>query len=158
MVPCDHLVTIVNRIAGYGTWDDLSRSRSTRTVEGAMSHMLRLMAALLIVQGAWANSALLKTSVKISNGLTRIDFTGDGREDLVLLSNQSNFNAHGVQIVTFYTYDQDVLLAIPVELAAVGNRTREILVSGGADCILHDFRLFAGQEPNTATLILADRA
>jgi hypothetical protein len=33
----------------------------------------------------------------------------------------------------------------------------EVTISGGADCILHDFRLLAGSGKTAASLILADR-
>lgn len=92
--------------------------------------------------------------LQLSNGENRLDFTGDGKPDLVMIAHRANFNAHGFDVVTFYTQDAD-----PVEggswtivpLFVGTDESQHVTVGGGADCLLHDFRLFQGM------LIVADR-
>ena len=98
--------------------------------------------------------------VHIPNGISTIDFTGDGQPDVVVSAHRDNFNAQGFDVVTFYTQVNDEehsrqLQSIPIFRA--GKESREVTVSGGAACLLHDFRLLAGAKPDSAMLVLADR-
>jgi hypothetical protein len=96
----------------------------------------------------------------LKNGLNYVDFTGDGVKDLIVVAHRSNFNAHGYDAVSFYTQAalSDGNNSSPEEWHIVpltygGQEHLNIRVSGGADCVLHDFRLIA----STGSVILADR-
>jgi hypothetical protein len=99
--------------------------------------------------------------VKVSNGLNSVDFTGDGISDLVVIGHRENFNAHSFEVASFYISVQtegggakqwDI-----VPLMDKNKEKFEITIGGGADCVLHDFRLIAGSGKVPAVLILADR-
>ena len=99
--------------------------------------------------------------VKIGNGITEVDFTGNGVPDLIVSGHRENYNAHSFDVVSFYVPIQDnpskakTWNIIPI--MASGSEKWQVTVGGGADCVLHDFRLLAGHGKDSATLILADR-
>jgi hypothetical protein len=115
---------------------------------------VRLAAAcLLVLLPAFAQAA---APVSLKNGMNRIDFTGDGRADEVIVAHRENFNAHGFEVVTFHVEDGDTLLQVPL---FDGDDERQFAtISGGADCTLHDLRLLPGTAGAPMTLIVADRA
>ena len=99
--------------------------------------------------------------VKIRNGVNSVDFTGDGISGLVVLGHRENFNAHSFEIATFYISAQSVSgNAKQLDIVPIMGKNKEkfeVAIGGGADCILHDFRLLAGSGKTPAVLILADR-
>ncbi len=100
--------------------------------------------------------------VELKSGINSVDFTGDGALDLVMMAHRENFNAHDFEVASFYVL-VDAEEGHPqqwniVPVMAKGQEKLEVIVSGGADCVLHDFRLLAGSGATPATLILADRA
>lgn len=100
--------------------------------------------------------------VRLEFAPNSVDFTGDGVADLVMMSHRENFNAHSYEVASFYVL-VDAEDGHPrqwniVPVMAKDKERLEIIVSGGADCVLHDFRLIAGFGTTPATLILADRA
>lgn len=112
-----------------------------------------LFAGCLIGLPALAQAA---APVALENGLNRIDFTGDGRADLVVVAHRENFNAHGFDVVSFHVEDGDTLLQVPL---FDGDDERQFTtVSGGADCSLHGLRLLPGKAGEPMTLVIADRA
>ena len=112
-----------------------------------------LFAGCLIGLPALAQAA---APVALENGLNRIDFTGDGRADLVVVAHRENFNAHGFDVASFHVEDGDTLLQVPL---FDGDDERQFAtVSGGADCTLHDLRLLPGKPGEPMTLVVADRA
>lgn len=112
-----------------------------------------LFAGCLICLPAFAQAA---APVALENGLNRIDFTGDGRADLVVVAHRENFNAHGFDVVSFHVEDGDTLLQVPL---FDGDDERQFATaSGGADCTLHDLRLLPGKAGEPMTLVVADRA
>ena len=99
------------------------------------------------------------TVVKLHYGVNRVDFNNDGREDLVIVARRGNFNAHGFDVVTFYAngpQNEDGHLAI---VSMFDNDKEELTleVSGGADCLLHDFRLLKPKRGNQTLLVVAAR-
>jgi hypothetical protein len=100
-------------------------------------------------------------AVSLRNGINRVDFTGDGVADVVVVGYRNNNNAHGFDVVTFYVHDP-LFPAEPEHLSIVpifdeAEERQFVTTSGGADCLLHDFRLFSGPMPDMATLIVANR-
>jgi hypothetical protein len=90
----------------------------------------------------------------LRNGLNRVDFTGDGKADLVVIAHRENFNAHGFDVVSFHANDGGLL---QVPLFDGDDEAQFATISGGADCVLHDLRLLPGKRGEPATLVRADR-
>ena len=116
------------------------------------TRLARLAALACLLSPAFAHAA---QPLPLRNGLNRVDFTGDGRTDLVIIARRENGNAHGFDVVSFHVEDGD-LLQVPL---FDGDREAQFAtVHGGADCVLHDLRLLPGATGEPATLIRADRA
>jgi hypothetical protein len=117
--------------------------------------------ALLISSQAVAGDQSKHDVVKIGNGITQVDFTGEGVQDFVVSGHRENYNAHSFDVVSFYVPVQDDAGTSKqwniVPVMTKGSEKEQVDVSGGADCVLHDFRLLAGHGKEAATLILADR-
>ena len=78
---------------------------------------------------------------------------------MAVLAHRENFNAHSFEVLTLY------LKSGPApgtwHLVPVFDRDRERLeltISGGADCLLHDFRLVREGKGHPLRLLVADRA
>jgi hypothetical protein len=101
------------------------------------------------------------TVVKLSYGTNQVDFNNDGKEDLVVLARRENFNAHGFDVVSFYSEQpQDGNKAKVLGIIPIFDKNNEKLtfnVSGGADCILNDFRLLKPKLGIQSLLIIANR-
>ena len=93
--------------------------------------------------------------IKIRNGVTRVDFVGNGVSDIIISGHRENFNAHSFDVVSFYIPVEDNWNIVPI--FENEKEKLQITVSGGADCLLHDFRLIKGDFKKPATLIIADR-
>lgn len=115
-----------------------------------MSRSLACLALLLLPAFVQAAQPL-----PLRNGLNRVDFTGDGKPDLVTIARRENYNAHGFDVVTFQA-DDGALLQVP--LFDGDDEIQFATIRGGADCVLHDLRLVPGGAGEPATLIRADRA
>jgi len=102
---------------------------------------------------------------KIVYGVNAVDFGPPGTHGTVLLGWRENFNAHGFGVATFYLKTpkgavsglrrDDVL-----GLVSIWDGQKEELTvntSGGADCVLHDFRLLISNQHKPSLLVLADR-
>jgi hypothetical protein len=97
--------------------------------------------------------------VKLHYGENRVDFNNDGVEDLIVLAKRENFNAHGFDVVSFYANESQSSKE-PLGVVSIFDQNKENLtleVSGGADCVLHDFRLLKSKHGKGALLIVADR-
>jgi len=98
--------------------------------------------------------------VQFANGVTNTDWSSDGQSDAIMLGYRPNFNAHGFNVATFYIFgesDGNNSKWNIVPLIEDDGEKFELFKSGGADCVLHDFRLLKGSKPNDAMLIVADR-
>ena len=60
--------------------------------------MSRSLTCLVLLLPAFAQAA---QPLPLNNGLNRVDFTGDGKPDLVTIAHRENYNAHGFDVVTF---------------------------------------------------------
>ncbi len=117
--------------------------------------------ALLVAVPIVATGQPTVDVVKIGNGITQVDFAGEGTPDLIVSGHRENYNAHSFDVVSFYVPLQGNASKAKewniVPIKAKENEKWQVTVSGGADCMLHDFRLLAGHGKGAATLILADR-
>jgi len=99
--------------------------------------------------------------VKLTYGPNRIGLPGLNVLCWAILSRRENFNAHGFDIFSLQMKDAGKG-PNPTDWMAVTffNDKEEQLVltvGGGADCLLHDFRLLKSQSGKTLQLVLADR-
>lgn len=98
--------------------------------------------------------------VPIDAGMNHL--TLGGRNIVAVRAWRENYNAHGYDVVTFYAARQDPskggLDLVPLLPSAQGGEKEhdEVVVNGGADCLLRDFRLVRGDQ-GVVQLILADR-
>jgi hypothetical protein len=103
--------------------------------------------------------------VKIVYGVNAVNFGPQATHGTVVLGWRENFNAHGFGVATFYLkapkgtvsgLQRDDMLG----LVSVWNGDKEewtVTTSGGADCVLHGFRLLISTQQKPSLLVLADR-
>jgi hypothetical protein len=107
--------------------------------------------------------------VKLVYGVNAVSFGPAGTQGTVLLGWRDNFNAHGFGVGTFYLkapqgtippsfQNDDVLRLVTVWDDVKGSKEAlTVTTSGGADCVLHDFRLLISTQHKPSILVLADR-
>lgn len=107
--------------------------------------------------------------VKLVYGVNSVGFGPAGTEGTVLLGWRESFNAHGFGVGTFYLkapkstvptgfQNDDVLGLVTVWDDVKGSKESfSVTTSGGADCVLHDFRLLVSTQHRPSLLVLADR-
>ena len=107
--------------------------------------------------------------VKLHNGLNSVDVDGDGKQDTIVVAHRENFNAHSFDAATIYVWarpsskDPMELQIVPLQSKSAKEKENtsehlELISSGGADGLLHDFRLFVDAKHHTAVIITATRA
>jgi hypothetical protein len=146
--------------------------RSTRALDMAMMY-LPARALLLFVATLLASQAhsLELGSFKVASltyGVNSVDFGPTGTRGTVVLGWRENFNAHGFGVATFYLVSpRDKVRGLQTDdmlgLVTVWDDIRDakealtVTTSGGADCVVHDFRLLVSSERKPSLLVLADR-
>lgn len=121
-----------------------------------MKNRAYLLAISFLAISCLSLAAPDQTSIKVGNGITQVDFVGNGVPDLIVTGHRENYNAHSFDVVSFYVPIDTEWDIVPI--VEDGKEKLQIFVSGGADCLLHDFRLIKGNAQHAATLIIADRA
>ena len=100
--------------------------------------------------------------IPLQNGVNAVDLDGAGTPAVIVLARRDNFNAHSFEVTTIYatlkTSGEDVSewKIIPA-MPKTGKEQLQLVTSGGADCVLHDFRLLTDNVHHSAVLIVADR-
>ncbi|WP_162600739.1 hypothetical protein [Paraburkholderia sp. C35] len=109
-----------------------------------------------------ANAQDATTVFSITNGINRLRLHGS--EAMIVRASRENFNAHGFDVVSIFVRNDigpgsGTWSIVPMfhSDAGVDHEDLHLLVGGGADCQLHDFRLLTSSNANSAQLILADR-
>lgn len=78
------------------------------------------------------------------------------------MAQRDNFNAHSYEVTTVYATlktggagvsEWKIIPAMP----KTGKELLSLGTSGGADCVLHDFRLLTDARHHSAVLVIADR-
>jgi hypothetical protein len=107
--------------------------------------------------------------VRLRNGMNAVDVNVDGRDDSVVVARRENFNAHGFDVTTIYIWAaadkgrelelQIVPLQSPNDAETKEDEREKLTLStsGGADCLLEDFRLLTDAAAKTAVVITAER-
>lgn len=96
--------------------------------------------------------------VKLHRGLNNLDLGYAGRQFSVAIAHRENFNAHSFDVVTVYLRSGDPSKGL--DILGFWDKNHEELtlhVSGGADCLLHDFRLLRSTRGTAPMLVVADR-
>jgi hypothetical protein len=122
---------------------------------------LAVIAIIVGTSSVYAARLESYTVVKLNYGTNRVDFNNDGKEDLVVLARRENFNVHGFDVVSFYSEQpQNGNKSKILGIISIFDKYKEKLtlnVSGGADCLLNDFRLLKPKRGNQTLLIFATR-
>lgn len=98
--------------------------------------------------------------VTLHNGINKVDFTNDGKDDLVVIAHRENFNAHDFDVVSFYADEPGPDKSKTLGMVSFFTNDKEgftVTTSGGADCVLKDFRLLKPKSGNKTLLIFASR-
>jgi len=122
---------------------------------------LVFFAAILAMSGpTYSADNGKRVATRIAYGINKIDLTGDGVPGMAVFARRENFNAHGFDVLTMYLntsarYNNSPAWQI-VPVLDGSTEKLEISVSGGADCLIHDFRLSSSSQ-GRAQLVTADR-
>jgi hypothetical protein len=107
--------------------------------------------------------------VKLVYGVNAVSFGPTGTQGTVLLGWRENFNAHGFGVGTVYLkapkgtiptgFQNDDVLGLVTVSDDIKDSKEALTVttSGGADCVLHDFRLLISTDHKPSLLVTADR-
>lgn len=98
----------------------------------------------------------------LQNGANRVALLAGAPAGMAVLAHRENFNAHGFDVLTLYqpmpsVRGEPASWQIVPAFDAQGEHLT-LAASGGADCLLHDFRLLQPVGRSGATLIIAERA
>jgi hypothetical protein len=98
----------------------------------------------------------------VANGINRLQLHSS--EAMIVRASRENFNAHVFDVVSIFVRDGTgprvgswSIVPMFHPRAGVDHEDLHIIVGGGADCQLHDFRLLTSDNGKSAQLILADR-
>jgi len=109
------------------------------------------LSALLFSIGGGAARAGDTGAIALHYGSNTIDFGAGDKPGTAVLAHRENFNAHGFDVLTVYLADW--------QLISVFDSDKEALLltaGGGADCMLHDFRLVRDRD-GAVRLVVAER-
>lgn len=112
------------------------------------------LAIALLVATATATAAGQDPS-RPGNGITRLDLLGDGTPSMMVVGKRENFNAHSFDVISLYVRIEQRWEIVPFFDA--GKELDQLTSSGGADCLLHDFRFFRRKPHAPLELVIADR-
>ena len=101
--------------------------------------------------------------IKLRNGFNEVHFEGLNYKTLVVVAHRENYNAHSYDVTTIYVdykptgkYETPGLQIIPI-IEKDEKNTLNLLTSGGADCVLDDFRILNNTQTHETLVIYADR-
>ncbi|SEI17444.1 hypothetical protein SAMN05216581_3376 [Pseudomonas asplenii] len=117
----------------------------------AMLQRLSLLLALVLGTAWGANDQL----VPINNGMNTLKIFGTNFK--VFRAWRENYNAHGFDVVTFYSSNNDTWGLVPIFDESRTHEKLELTAGGGADCRLHDFRMLVSPDGSHAQLLVASR-
>jgi hypothetical protein len=98
------------------------------------------------------------SAVKLHRGINEVDLGVMGQHATVVVGHRANFNAHGFDVTTIYLSGDSP--AAGLDIVGVWDDQKESLyltTSGGADCLLHDFRLLRSARGAPPAVVVAER-
>ncbi|HEX7638899.1 MAG TPA: hypothetical protein VF457_10915 [Burkholderiaceae bacterium] len=105
------------------------------------------VAALAGLGGLSAAAAGEPHPLKLHYGLNKVDITGQGDPAVAVLAHRENFNAHSFEVLALYLTPRDsrdkTWNIVPLFDDKHPTGALELYTDGGADCLLHDYRLLA---------------
>jgi len=110
----------------------------------------------------WSAAAQAADRVQaLRPGINRIALQAGAAPGMAMLAHRENFNAHGFEVLTLYaelpvSQGQRPQWQIVPLFDAAGEHLA-LKAGGGADCLLHDFRLLRPARGRDAELVLAER-
>ena len=123
---------------------------------------VRSLAVLPLLLGCFSSRALDLATYKVVHltyGVNLVNLGTAGPSGTVILGWRENHNAHGFGVATFYWRESKP--GARLEIMGIwdeGDEKLTVSAGGGADCVLHDFRLLTSLDKNKpAILILANR-
>jgi hypothetical protein len=118
---------------------------------------LALVATCILQGPAWAGEP---STIPLHYGVNQFPFDG-GAEGMAVLAHRENFNAHGFDVLTLYLKPKGKKADVgDWQFLSLFDGEKEALTltaGGGADCMLHDFRLLQSAGPVGVQLIVAER-
>ncbi|GLQ87166.1 hypothetical protein GCM10007898_07320 [Dyella flagellata] len=131
----------------------------TRIVHFRVFTVLTLMAASSACAGQFGDAR----PVSLANGFNHVVL--GGHDATIVVADRENYNAHDFTVATIYMQgpsdlsNGQVLNLVPVFYADAKDQYERLhlVKSGGADCVLHDFRILASARSDAAWLIRAER-
>ncbi len=112
------------------------------------------LAGMLLLVAAAATAAG-QGPFRPGNGITSLDLLGNGTPSMTVVGKRENFNAHSFDVVSLYVRVDRRWEIVPFFDA--GKEQDQLTSSGGADCLLHDFRFFRRKPHAPLELVVADR-
>jgi hypothetical protein len=110
---------------------------------------------------SYAATADAPVTVQLAYGVNKIDLGPGTSAAMAVLAHRENFNAHGFDVLTMYVKPPPVGPAPQDwQIVTVFDKDKESLslaAGGGADCMLHDFRLLREPGQDQPILIVAER-
>jgi hypothetical protein len=110
---------------------------------------------------SYAATADAPVTVQLAYGVNEIDLGPGTSAAMAVLAHRENFNAHGFDVLTMYVKPPLVGPAPQDwQIVTVFDKDKESLslaAAGGADCMLHDFRLVREPGQDKPILIVAER-
>ena len=98
------------------------------------------------------------TAVRLHRGINDVDLGVTGQHAIVVVGHRANWNAHSFDVTTIYLSGGSP--ATGLDIIGVWDDQKESLyltTSGGADCLLHDFRLLRSVRGAPPAVVVADR-
>ncbi len=112
-----------------------------------------------LATAAWLAGAASATAGEApsrpGNGVTPLDLLGDGTPAMTVVGRRENFNAHSFDVVSLFVRVGNAWELVPLYDADTEHDS--LTSSGGADCLLHDFRLLRPRPRAALDLVVADR-
>ena len=115
------------------------------------SKAIFLASAILLLTDA----AIGDEAFRPGNGITKLDLLGDGTQSMMVIGRRENFNAHSFDLASLYVQVGRQWQA--VTFFDSDTEMDHLTSAGGADCLLHDFRLIRTAPHEPLELVVADR-
>jgi hypothetical protein len=117
---------------------------------------------LCVAFGGTAEASDPDKPLLLHNGINSVNLDGAGLMATVMIARRDNFNAHSFEVSTFFAAlkteadSEPEMKIIPIQIEP-GKEELHLTTGGGADCVLHDYRLLPAPARRTTILITADR-